>query len=209
LAFYSFHHIIIIIMDGIKSDIATKLLNSSDAKVAAAAKRIFFETDPDEYVNETELAPVSTTTTTANNTSSSPLSSLLIHKFGTNIPSDIQEAASAVVMMAPKTQQQQQQYDVISNVPPIASRGADTNAVSALVSTSLSSITHEFASTSTTPNPAAAIPLASTLTSNTSIQQQQQQQSVQEVQKSSVSFTQLPPLPLKGESTDDARLQRR
>ena len=83
-------------MDGIKSDLATKLLNSSDAKVAAAAKRIFFETEPVEaprVEHDSEKSDTKTTTCTT---------SLLVHKFGTSIPTDIQEAASTVAMMAPK-----------------------------------------------------------------------------------------------------------
>ena len=72
-------------MDGIKSDIATQLLNSKDAQVAAAAKRIFFETEPRSPPPAAcEQAP-----------------SLLIQNFGTNIPADIQEAACTVAMMAP------------------------------------------------------------------------------------------------------------
>ena len=86
-------------MDGVKSELATQLLNSPDEKVAAAAKRIFFEAEPIVEQRDQHDTVTATTNTNKINTTST---SLLIHKFGTSIPADIEEAAKAVVMMAPK-----------------------------------------------------------------------------------------------------------
>ena len=75
-------------MDAVHSNMAAQLLNSPDAKVAAAAKRIFLEAEP---------TPQQPRQSPDNHTPS-----ILIQKFGTTISDDIREAASTVVMMDPK-----------------------------------------------------------------------------------------------------------
>lgn len=69
-------------------DIATKLLMSSDAKVAAAAKRIFAGavTEYDQKAEPVSSNKIDLTNSTITNS---------------DIPADVQEAASAVVMLAP------------------------------------------------------------------------------------------------------------
>lgn len=82
-------------MDDIQtaSDIATQLLNSSDSRVAAAAKRIFSNAIIEEkaYVAKTHLEMEKTEKST--NYESSSASSLV------DIPSDVKEAASAIGML--------------------------------------------------------------------------------------------------------------
>lgn len=81
-------------MDAVHSNLAAQLLNSPDAKVAAAAKRIFLE--PESTPEQPSQSP------SPNNHTSS----ILIQKFGTTVSDDIREAASAVVMMDPKKHNQ-------------------------------------------------------------------------------------------------------
>ena len=73
--------------DASGSDIKTRLIHSSDAKIAAAARRVF-GTSFNEHSSTEPPAPVS-----------------CMHGFhisSSDIPFDIQEAASAVAMLAPK-----------------------------------------------------------------------------------------------------------
>lgn len=125
-------------MDGIKSELATKLLNSPDAKVAAAAKRIFFEAEPidEQRCQHDTVTPTKTTTNTNNTTSSS----LLIHKFGTTVPADIKEAAKTVVMMAPKHKHVDTPVETPSLALPIEEKQTSPQAESVVSLTSHTSL---------------------------------------------------------------------